>query len=155
MAASDNKVMRMVERELKKDPDVLNAILLQKATKLEPAVAGLSGRQFNARHRLQVKRKAGVGSSKPKPTAKKPAPAAVARKPAPKRAKKAAKRKPEPPKIPSQRPAAPAVRLTDRSAIRRVFMDFASDLAAADDRVQVVRVLAGLDTYVDRAVKRL
>jgi hypothetical protein len=43
----------------------------------------------------------------------------------------------------------------ERGRIRAVFLEFASDLAAAESRVNVVRVLSGLDGYVERVVRRV
>jgi hypothetical protein len=39
--------------------------------------------------------------------------------------------------------------------VRQVFLDFATDLAAAEDRKDLVKVLAAVDAYVDQVVKSL
>lgn len=49
-------------------------------------------------------------------------------------------------------PAAPAPQL-DRDAIRKTFLRFASDLTGAEARKDLVKVLAGVDRYVDEVVK--
>ena len=41
----------------------------------------------------------------------------------------------------------------NREAVRDVFLGFAADLAAAEERKELVRVLAGVDRYVDEALK--
>lgn len=56
MAESNPKVMTMIEAEIKKNPDISNAELLEKAKKIDKGVAKLSPRQFNAMYPLQVKR---------------------------------------------------------------------------------------------------
>jgi hypothetical protein len=40
-----------------------------------------------------------------------------------------------------------------REAVRASFLKFASDLAAADARKDLVRVVAGVDRYVDEVLK--
>jgi hypothetical protein len=57
MAATNPKVMAMIEAELAKDPSISNEALLQKAKKVDRSVGQLSARQFNARYPLQVKRR--------------------------------------------------------------------------------------------------
>jgi hypothetical protein len=39
--------------------------------------------------------------------------------------------------------------------VRQVFLDFATDLAAAEDRKDLVKVLAAVDGYVDEVLKSL
>lgn len=46
----------MVEKELKKNPDISNTELRDKAAKIDSRVEKLTPRQFNARYPLQVKR---------------------------------------------------------------------------------------------------
>lgn len=40
-----------------------------------------------------------------------------------------------------------------REAVRKAFLDFAAELAAAEERKDAVRVVAGIDQYVDRVLK--
>lgn len=56
MATANPNVMEMVEAELKKDPDISNPELFEKAKTIDKKVADLSPRQFNAMYPLQVKR---------------------------------------------------------------------------------------------------
>lgn len=56
MAKANPKVMEMVEKEIKKNSDVSNTELLEKAKSIDKGVAKLSSRQFNAMYPLQVKR---------------------------------------------------------------------------------------------------
>ena len=56
MAEANPKVMEMIEAELKKDPDISNPELFEKATSMDSSVGELSPRQFNAMYPLQVKR---------------------------------------------------------------------------------------------------
>lgn len=57
MAASEDKVMEWVQKQLKKNPAVSNQELFAKAKEIDPAVGELSLRQFHAKYPLQVKRK--------------------------------------------------------------------------------------------------
>lgn len=57
MPAVNDKVMSMVEQELRKNPKVDTKVLFEKAKKIDPSIADLSPRQFNARYPLQVRRR--------------------------------------------------------------------------------------------------
>lgn len=142
MANADDKVMAAVESALKKDPNATVDDLFAMAKGINSSVGKLSKRQFHARYPLQVKRRSG-GSAKPKAKKKTTArkkPAAPRR--ARPRAKKAA-------------PAvnAPAVSAPARDSVRAIFLRFASDLAAAEARKDVVKVVAGVDRYVNDVLK--
>ncbi len=127
MAQTDDKVMRLVQSELEKNPDATVDELYEKAEKEDPSVGKLTRRQFNARYPLQVKRrmKGAKGGRKKGRTA----------------------------------PRATRGRRTrggdgaGRESVRRIFLRFASDLAGAEDRKDVVEVVAGVDRYVDEALK--
>lgn len=41
----------------------------------------------------------------------------------------------------------------NREAVRATFLSFATELTAAEDRHALVKVLAGVDSYVDQAIK--
>ena len=56
MAEANPKVMEMIETEIRKNPDVSNPELFEKAKAIDKKVAKLSPRQFNAMYPLQVKR---------------------------------------------------------------------------------------------------
>lgn len=56
MAESNPEVMQMIEAEIRKNPEISNPELLEKAKKIDRGVAKLSPRQFNAMYPLQVKR---------------------------------------------------------------------------------------------------
>ncbi len=51
-----------------------------------------------------------------------------------------------------RRRGAAGKRVTSRDAVREVFLRFASDLTAADEKKDLVKVLAELDTYIDDAI---
>ncbi len=57
MADVNEKVMKMVEEEVGKNPNVSTGELYEKAKKLDKSVDKLTARQFNARYPLQVKRR--------------------------------------------------------------------------------------------------
>lgn len=126
MAKTDDKVMALVESELKKKPDASVDELYEKATKESSAIGKLTRRQFNARYPLQVKRRMkGV---------------------------KGGRKKSRRSKASSGRGTA----TTDgkaREAVRQTFLRFASDLAGAESRGDVVKVVADVDRYVDQVLK--
>jgi len=124
MAEVDGKVLEAVESALAKDPKATVDELFEMAKKVSGSVAALTKRQFHARYPLQVKRK----QSPPKPRK-------ARRKKAPAKRGKAA--------------AGPPV----REAVRGSFLRFASELAAAEARKDVVKVVASVDRYVDEVLK--
>lgn len=126
MAKTDEKVMALVEKELKKNPDASVNELYEKAQKAEPAIGELSLRQFNARYPLQVKRRMSRQESGTKRSRK--------------RTTRKARRK-------------KADDGERREKVRQTFLRFASDLAAAEERKELVDVVAGVDKYVDQVLK--
>jgi hypothetical protein len=125
MAEANPKVMEVVEAELKKDPDISNPELLEKAKKVDPAVAELTPRQFNATYPLQVKR---------------------AMKPRRRTQKKTSKATP-------RRGTKRAESGGDRDRVRTELLALAKDVANAQGKGDVVDVIAGIDRYVDRVIK--
>lgn len=115
MAATNEKVMAMVEEEIRKNPDVDTQTLHEKAKKIDKSVGGLSARQFNARYPLQVKRKR-----------------------APSRPRRTRRR---------------TQKNDGRGAVRLVLLDLAKEVASAEDKADVVDLVAGVDRYVDRVMK--
>jgi hypothetical protein len=58
MAVDRNeRVLEMVEEALREDSEVSNRELQERAAEIDPRIGELSGRSFNARYPLQVKRK--------------------------------------------------------------------------------------------------
>jgi hypothetical protein len=131
MAEVDQKVMKFVEDTLRKSPRIKNAALFERVKESFPSMGELSNRQFNARYPLQVKRRRALarrargGGAGTGPTVR------------------------------GSRPRMRPTPGTPRDAVRQVFLDFATDLAAAEDRKELVTVLAGVDAYVDQVVKSL
>jgi hypothetical protein len=115
MAETKNKVMAMVEEELRQDPGISTKELFQKAVKIDKTISGLSPRQFNALYPLQIKRRM-----------------------APRRPRGATTR--------GRR------RAVDRSAVRAALLHFAMDIAAAEDRADVIEVIANIDQYVEKVI---
>lgn len=130
MADANPKVMDMIRGELEKNPDVSNSELLEKAKQIDKSVGQLTARQFNATYPLQVKR------------AMKPQRKRATRKKAPKTTARAASRS-------GGKPA----RNDSRDRVRNVLLDLAKDVANAEGKGDVVEVVAGIDRYVDRAIK--
>jgi hypothetical protein len=124
MAKNEQKVMEFVEKELKANPKQTTTELFEKAKKVDTGVAKLSLRQFNARFPLQIKRKQSQAA-----TGGRRRPAAKSRK------------------------GAPRGREGRRLAMRDVFLQFATDLSSAEERKDLVAVLARVDQYVAEAMK--
>lgn len=128
MADSNPKVMEMVEEELKKNGDISNAELLEKAAGIDAGIKSLSARQFNAMYPLQVKR------------ALKPRKRTARRKKATGGSKRANA---------SRSPGA----ATERDRVRSVLLELVKDIAGAEGKADVVDVVAGIDRYVDRVMR--
>jgi len=124
MAKNEEKVMRFVEDELAANPEITTSELFDRAKKVDSGVKKLSLRQFNARFPLQVKRRQSLAR--------------------PGRRKGSLRKR-------SARKTASAAK--NRDAVRQTFLEFASDLSAAEDRKDLVAVIARVDSYVDRAME--
>lgn len=132
MAERNPQVMEMVAKELEKDPEARADALFEKAREIDPSIGDLSLRQFHARYPLPLKRKRSAGKGR--------------KRRARTRGKAAA------PQVRKSTPARP--KGAPRDEVRRVFLEFASDLARAESRASIVDVLAKVDEYVDRAIER-
>lgn len=175
MVSTDEKVMQLVEDELKIDSDMSSSDLFEKAKAVFPAVDKLTIRQFHARYPLQIKRRIameGTGGKKSpggkkgatkraggRKAAAKKAPAKAAKKATGKAAKKATKKtatkKAATKKAATRRTRSAAVSAPTegRDQVRQVLLQFAGDLSAADERKDVVKVLAGIDGYVNDVMR--
>jgi hypothetical protein len=120
---TDEKVLAAVENALRTKPAATVDELFELAKGINQSVATLTKRQFHARYPLQVKRKL-----------------------APPRKRKAPRKRATPPK---QQPSGTSA----RDSVRGSFLKFAQDLAAAEERKDVVKVVAGVDRYVDEVLK--
>jgi hypothetical protein len=129
MPEVDEKVMKFVEDALKKNPKIQLEDLFEKTIQFDPAMAKLSRRQFNARYPLQVKRRRALKD----------------------KAQGGGKRRGSGRSARSRNLGAHAG--SPRDAVRQVFLRFATDIAAAEDRKDLVKVLAGVDQYVDQVLE--
>jgi len=122
--------MKFVEDTLKKSPKIQLDELFQRTKKVSSSIGRLSKRQFNARYPLQVKRRRAQAT----------------------RAKGAGRKKSDPPR--GRPPKKPSIQSgAPRDAVRQVFLQFAIDIVAAEERKDLVKVLAGVDHYVDQVLK--
>lgn len=64
--------------------------------------------------------------------------------------RKLARKKPRKPRTKKQPAATTAAPASDREAIRKILLDFAKDIAGAQEQTQMIDVMAKLDRYVDR-----
>ena len=125
MAHVDEKVMSAVEAALKETPAASVDELFEIARGINPGMVELSKRQFHARYPLQVKRKMNPGKRR--------------------------KRR----RVQATAKGGGAGRRADgsREAVRSTLLKFATELAGAEERKDVVRVVANVDRYVDEVLK--
>ena len=129
-----DKVMQLIEKELKKNPKATAKELQQKAKAVSASVGKLSVRQFHAKYPLQVRRK--LAPKKP-------------RRAAPKKPRRAAPKRPR-----RATPKARAARgQVNREAIRNTLMTFAKDVSAAEGKSETIAVLGKLDNYIDAIIR--
>lgn len=126
--ASEDKVMRLVEELLQKNPDMALDQLYEQARKVSSKIGELNLRQFNARYPLQIKlRQARAAAAS--------AAAGSSRRPR------------------SDSPRRRRARTGNRDRVREILLGFAVSLAGAEEKGELVRVLAGVDEVVDRVIK--
>jgi hypothetical protein len=162
MAATNERVMDMVRREIDKNPDVKSQDLFEKAKRIDSGINNLSIRQFHATYPLQVKRSRKAGRRRPgrPPKAAAKVPARRGRPPKTAAAPRKRGRPPgRPPGAGRGAPSAPA-RATPsapsgsgRDAVRKILLQFATALAAAEERAQMIQVIGGVESYVDQVMQ--
>lgn len=133
MADVNDRVMDMVRKELKKNPDAENQELYEKAKKVDGSVDDLSLRQFHARYPLQVKRQ-------------------LAQK---KGGKKGGRKRKSRKKSRSGGRGGGSASGADRDAIRGTLLQFAKDVSSAEGKAEMIDLLTSVDDYVDDVVKAL
>ena len=126
MAQADDQLMQFVEAEMKKDPDISSKALFEMAKEAIPSSRDLTIREFHARYPLQVKRKASLAAGG---------------------GRRRRKTRSTAPRPRGDRSTA------RRDAVRAALLKFATDLSAAEERKDLVRVLAQVDDYVDDVLK--
>jgi hypothetical protein len=144
----------MVRHTLVAKPDVSNRELFARAVEIAPAaVDGLSLRQFHARFRLPIVRHEMARRPRPR---KDPAVNAT-RKPASQGEPAQKRPKQRRPRRTRQQMAAAANHVAQTEAmrpeVRAALVEFAVQLEGAEQRIDLVRVVAGIDTFVDRILQ--
>ena len=161
MAKRDERVLDFVREQLRKQSDLGSRDLYEMTKEAHPAIVELTRPQFHGRYYLAAKRDLAPRKDGGKPNRQKAARAAPARKQA-KKGKQAPSRKAapqpeaeraEPPRTP-ERGNAERGDATERERIRMVFLEFAQDFAEAESRAEIVKVLHGVNKYVDRVLER-
>ncbi len=142
-AQKNPDVMKMVRKAIEKDPDVETAALFEKARDMDSSLEELSLRQFHARYPLQVKRK--LSSAKKKKEQKK-----AKKKSGGRSSGRGGKKK----SSSASRGGATAGE-DGRQAIREGLLRFAKDVAAAEDKADLITVLTSVDDYVDEVADAL
>lgn len=150
MAERSEKAQQRVREELQKNPGASTTELQDAAKSVEPSVAELSLRQFNAGYVLPLKRSKSARGRKSKGEAS--APAKTRQRQGGRR--KAAQTPTETPKRGGGRQAAPArAPEGERERVRAALLEFARDFSDAESRSEIVAVLSDVDRYVDRIVE--
>lgn len=146
MAQTNERVMEMVRKELDANPDVSTQDLFDKAKRIDSGLDDLNIRQFHARYPLQIKRRRAVsqGGGRRGGRARKSAPAA-----APAAAPESASR---PRRQRRARGGRATAQAGGRDDVRSILLEFAGEIASAEGKVDVVRVIGGIDGYVDRVI---
>lgn len=162
------RILNLVRRAVVEDPSARARDLYAYARERYPTVEQLDLRQFNARFVLQAKRERGVPNRKRRKAAEPTA--APAKKlpsfsgtpearglpqenqPRPANDIAGAKRE-EPVRTPAHTRRPPLGSRKHRDAVRRVFWDFAEDVASAESAPDVVNVIRRLQSYVDRVMR--
>ena len=165
MPPRNERVATMVQRELAKNPDVGNDVLLEKAVVFDRSVKRLSPRQFHATYRLPALRSARAKerangtapakSSKAQPAQQRPA---VAAQSAPSSASQPAAAQSSPQSAGGQSSASgthtsSSSRSTalarphaaEREAVRQILQLVAREALASEDRASFIRLLDSLD----------
>ncbi len=125
MAHMDEKVMAAVAAALGKNPSASVDELFEMARGVNPTIGELSKRQFHARYPLQIKRKLNPRK----------------------------RRKRRSPKAASGTGRRSGGSIARRDAVRSALLRFASDVAGAEERKDLVRVVANVDRYVDQVLE--
>ena len=141
MAERSQKAQDRVREEFEKNPEATTAELQAAAASVEPSIAELSLRQFNAGYVLPLKRARAASGRKPGAATTKRRRAAKARK----QETKETPREEAPARAQSERGVQ-----GDREQVRAVLLEFARDFSEADSRSAIVGVLSDLDRYVNR-----
>lgn len=138
MAHVNQKVLALVRRQIEKDPHVPNDVLAKKAAAIDRSVRKLSKLQFHGTYRLTAARQLAADGRGP-----------AGRRPARKRASGLATTGNAPTR---QAAPSPANADADRAAARAALLEFAGEVAQAESKSDVMRVLSTIDRYVDRVV---
>ena len=144
MAAKVNdRVMQFVAKAMEKDPDLRSTALYDQAKKVDRSVGRLSLRQFHALYPLRVMREKAAAAGGSSRRRKASAPAGPRRGPGrpPGSGRKAAES------------AAPAADSGNRNAVRNVLIEFASAVASADGKAEMIGVMSNLDNWVDEVMR--
>lgn len=169
MAAKNERVMEMVRKEVQKNPGVPSQELFDKAKKMDSGMSRLNIRQFHASYPLQVKRRLKQSSARGRGTSAAPArrgpgrPRKVGRPPKTRATTEAATTKAAP-KAPVRRRRRTTAAKTaagtttapargGRDTVRSILIKFAGEVAAADQKAEVVQVIGGMDRYVEQVMR--
>ena len=128
MPEVDERVMSFVEGVLTKDPGIQLEDLFAQTRKAYRSIGTLSKRQFNARYPLQVKRRRALAL----------------------KGSGGGRAKAQPTRTKGRGTSSSA---EPRDMVRQVLLRFATDIAAAEERKDLVKVLAGVDGYVDDVMR--
>lgn len=139
-ATKNQDVMDMVRKELDENPEMETDALFDKAKAMDSSLEDLSLRQFHARYPLQVKRQRSASKKKAAKNSGK---------------KSGGRRKASREKRKASSGGRSAQGSDGREAIRAGLLRFAKDVAAAENKADLITVLTSVDDYVDEVSEAL
>ncbi|MDT8340013.1 MAG: hypothetical protein RQ751_00755 [Longimicrobiales bacterium] len=125
MAEHNEEIMAFVRKEMDKNPGIPTKELYARAQAAVKAAKDLTMRQFHARYPLQIKRQESLAAG-----------GGRSRRRGARRGRRSA-----------------AATAAARAAVRTALLKFATDLSAADERKDLVQLMARIDDYVDNILK--
>jgi hypothetical protein len=142
MAKPNPKILAMVRREVQKNPDISNSVLLDKAVSIDRSLRKLNARQFHGTYRLTVAREL----APPKRRARKKKPEIAAR-PSGRDGRRA-----EPQRVAAPPKQSRSEANSAHTAVRSILLNFAKEIATAETKTDLVNALASIDGYVTRVI---
>ena len=144
------KVLNAVRRALVKTPELGNRELYDRAVARYAWVEGLSRKQFYGRFVRRARRKVGVKPQRSRSTAVTQPHREKPKAPAPAEAKRPGNtgRSPRP-----RTDHAPKPQVAPRHEVRRLFVEFAKHVAAAESDSEIIEAFRRVDGFADRVLR--
>lgn len=148
-----DKVLKMVEKELRKNPAAETGLLHKKAIDIDPSLNALDPRRFHAQYALSVKRRLGKPAAPAATSTPADTPVNNGGRTRPERAKPSIKRSSKTINSPAATTSTPAT--PDRAKVKAILLSFARKVAQADNPGALVELIGNMDPVVDQLEKTL